>query len=60
MEPSARTIDAAKKYVVSSTLDRAREPAGVRLGAVAMRYAKWASLKTKGTGAAAGLKPRAG
>jgi hypothetical protein len=56
MEPFARTIDEAKKYVVSSTLDRvdwnaelvrgdlgkavqqAREPAGFRLGAVAMRY----------------------
>ena len=40
MEPFARTIDAAKKYVVSSTLDRvdwnaeleAHEPDGVRLG----------------------------
>jgi hypothetical protein len=33
MEPFARTIDAAKKYVVSSTYRlEAREPAGVRLG----------------------------
>jgi hypothetical protein len=59
MEPFARTIDAAKKYVVSSTWTgsigtrargrrgrrgieayrlEAHEPAGVRLGEVAMRY----------------------
>jgi dihydrofolate reductase len=44
MEPFARTIDAAKKYVVSSTLDRVDWNAELvsRLefgsGAVAMRY----------------------
>jgi hypothetical protein len=42
MEPFARTIDAAKKYVVSSTLDRVDWDRGARLGrgGVAVRAEK--------------------
>jgi hypothetical protein len=41
MEPFARTIDAAKKYVVSSTLDRVGDPAAQTRRCLEIIQAPW-------------------